>query len=983
MTSASGAADGNHDGGGGAGSGGDLGRTAAELDLPDLRLVVPALAAWVGAACGALVPASVAVAAAVPLLLMAAVGTTTPRRARRRRGSRTATGRRRVLAVGAVCLAGGLLAAGARSHARQRGPLGELAEDRTRVTAELVLTGDPAPLIGRVVGPRRVDGTMLVRARVERLRSGSRAWRLRHPVVVFASGGDWSARLPGDRVRVRGTLSPPQSSRDAAAVLSVRAPPKLIRRTGWAGRLAGRLRAGLHESAEGLPDKTAGLLPGLVDGDTSRLDPALRSDFKRTGMTHLVAVSGSNVAVVLAAALLLARRLGLGPRAGAVAAGLLLVGFVVLARPSPSVLRAAGMGAIALVATVTGRERRAIPALAGTVLVLVLVDPGLARSLGFALSTCATAGLLLLAPGWRAALARRLPGWLADAVAVPLAAQAACTPLIAAIAGEISLVAVPANVLAMPAVGLATIGGVIAAVTAPVAPPVARLAARLAGVPTGWLARVAERGADVPMATLPWPDGAAGLLAAAFALAGLAAGLRRLVPRRLIGAALATALVVAAAVAVVSPGWPPRGWSLVACDVGQGDALVVRDGRAVVVVDTGPDPEAVDDCLRSLGVRRVAAVVLTHLHADHVEGLPGVLRGRRVGVAQLGPLDEPADEAARVAGWLAAARVPVEPALLGERRTVGGISYTVLGPERAFRGTESDPNNSSVVLLVQLPGLSVLLTGDVEQPAQQALLARRPDLRVDVLKVPHHGSARQVAALSAATGASVAITSVGKDNPYGHPAAVTLQQVAADGMRSYRTDDDGDIAVRRAGGDVEVVARRGRGAPPDRPPPLAWTLSRGTGAPPLWCPVRPADEVAADVRVSARGPPGSNTSPPAGDTQPSAARQPMTSSTSTATGRVLSTTSRGTDHGSYSAARRSTSAHVGSGMCGSGRLRASSRRRCSFRSRQRTSTTCTAASATAAALHQVCRAAAESLTESTITGCPSARLCAASAPATW
>lgn len=837
---------------------------------PDLRLVLPALGAWAGAAIAIGCAARTAGLVAGALVCAAAVvavgwGAASPRggaSASPRGGASVARGSGaaasppsgaavwgrseaasppgRAVAVVLLCIAGGFAAAGLRTHAREAGPLPALARDRTRVTAEVVLTSDPVPLSGRVVGARRVDGTIYVRGRVERLHSGGRAWRLRHPVLIFGSGGGWADRLPGDRLRLAGRLAPPDSPGEVAAVLSVRAPPDVVRRTGPVGRLAGRLRAGLHEAAAGLPAKTAGLLPGLVDGDTSRLDPRLRADFERTGMTHLVAVSGSNIAVILAVALLLARRLGLGPRSGAVLGGVLLIGFVVLARPSPSVLRATGMGAIGLVATVTGRERRALPALAGTVLALVLFDPALARSAGFALSTCATAGLLVLAPGLRAALASRLPGWLADAVAVPLAAQAACTPLIAAISGEVSLVAVPANIVAMPAVGLATVGGVVAALCAPVALPVARAAAWLAGVPTGWLVWVAEHFSDVPFGTLPWLAGVGGVLAAATALLGAAELVRRPGARRLAGAGAATVLGLVTVVRVVAPGWPPPGWQLVACDVGQGDALVVRDGSDVIVVDTGPDPEAVDGCLRDLGVRRIAAVVLTHMHADHVEGLPGVLRGRVVGTVQVGPLDEPADEARSVAQWLGRAGVASQRAQLGEARTVGRIRYAVLAPAEAFRGTESDPNNSSLVLHVTVPGLAVLLTGDIEQPAQRAILGRAPDLRADVLKVPHHGSRKQVVEFSAATGAHVALTSVGRDNPYGQPAAETMRQIAADGMRGYRTDRDGDIAVTRRGGRLEVVGRTGRGTPPDRPPPAAWTRAAAF-APDgrrLLCPVR-------------------------------------------------------------------------------------------------------------------------------------------------
>ncbi|MDQ1709671.1 MAG: competence protein ComEC, partial [Frankiaceae bacterium] len=402
---------------------------AAPAEPPDLRLLAPAVAVWATAVAAVALPATTACWLGGTLAVGAVVLALTGRRWRA------------VLAATLICAAAVAASAGVRTAARRAGPLPVLAQRQARVTAELVLTSDPVQLDGRVVGARRVDGSVFARARLERIESGGTAWQLRQPVVVFASGGGWAERLPGDRIAVAATIGPADSS-NQAATLTVRGPPRLIRRTSLLGRVAGRLRAGLRTACSRLPQKTGGLLPGLVDGDTAALDPQLKADFQRTGMTHLVAVSGSNIGFILAAALLLARRIGLGPRTAAVAAGVALAMFVVLVRPSPSVLRAAFMGAIGLFATVTGRERRALSSLFAAVLVLVLFEPSLARSIGFALSTFATLGLLVLAPEFRLRLARWLPGWLADAVAVPLAAQLACTPLIAAMSGAVSLSAV-------------------------------------------------------------------------------------------------------------------------------------------------------------------------------------------------------------------------------------------------------------------------------------------------------------------------------------------------------------------------------------------------------------------------------------------------------------------------------------------------------------------------------------------------------------
>ena len=435
-------------------------------------------------------------------------------------------------------------------------------------------------------------------------------------------------------------------------------------------------------------------------------------------------MSGANLAIVVTFVLVVGRWGGLRGRWLPATAALAMAWFVVLARPQPSVLRAAVMGAIALLALGTGRSRRSLAALAAAVLGLLLVDPWLARSFGFALSVLATAGLVLLAPGWaRAWTARGLPRPAAEALAVPVAAQLACAPVVVLLSGQVSLVAVVANLLAAPAVAPATVLGVLATSVAPLSDRAAALLAAAAGVPVGWLVLVATRSAAVPGAAVDWPGSVRGaaLLAAVLVLAVVAA---RVLSRRPLAAAGATvALGVALVVPATSPGWPPDGWVLAVCDVGQGDGLViaVSPGTAVVV-DAGPDPPAIDRCLRRLGVRRVPIVLLTHLHADHVEGLPGVLRGRRVGEVATSGYDEPAGELARVRRWTERADVPLTTVSTGSRMSVGPVRWQVLWPVRVI-DEESVPNNASLVLLVRSHGLRLLLTGDVEPPAQRALLS--------------------------------------------------------------------------------------------------------------------------------------------------------------------------------------------------------------------------------------------------------------------
>ena len=795
----------------------------------DARLLPAAGAVW-GASYLALgwSPASSFLAAGVGVLL--AVGGLVMRR-----------GWATVLAAAAGCAAAALLVTGLRVVARDGSPLAGLARDHA--TADLLLTvqDDPRPLAVRGTGSGGPE--VLVPARADHVTASGRAWRLSARVLVFAPAEGWQALLPSQQLRVRGRLGPPLGGDLTVAVLSTRGPPDAVGPPSWTQRAAGRLRAGLREAAGGLPSGADGLLPGLVVGDTSTLDPVLAADFRTTGLSHLVAVSGANLVFVVGAVLLLLRLFNAGPRLSATAGGLATLGFVVLARPSPSVLRAAVMGGLTLVALACGRPRAVLPALAAGVLGLLLWHPELARSPGFALSALATAGLIVLAPGWADRLrGRGVPRGVAEALAVAAAACLVTAPLIAALGGMVSTVAVPANLLAAPAVPPATVLGVLAAVLSAVWAGGAHAVALLAGLPAAWIVAIAEHGAALPAAAVSWPGGATGGSILCGALVALAWAGRYAPVRRAALAAAVGALLIALPAQALDPAWPPAGWLLVACDVGQGDALVLAAGPgAAVVVDTGPDPAAVDGCLRRLDIRRIPLLVLTHLHADHIGGLPGVLHGRQVGAIEIGPLHEPAWAWRSVLETAGGRRIRLLTGAVGETREVAGVRLTVLAPRVAFRGTRSDPNNSSLVLRVVSRGHVLLLTGDAEIEAQRALLREDPgDLPAEILKVPHHGSAYSDRDFLAAVHAQVGIISVGAHNDYGHPSPLLLAELARLGVRALRTDTAGDVAVRDQDGRLEVAARA-------RGPPSASAARRSVIAPCQDAPVTTA--VAAAIRL--------------------------------------------------------------------------------------------------------------------------------------
>ncbi|WP_436842153.1 ComEC/Rec2 family competence protein [Streptomyces cyaneofuscatus] len=848
---------------------------AREEGPMDLRLVPPALAVWAAAALalglpGRWVAAGTVVCAGVALALLAAASAAGRRRAAAPSGSSRATapaeggqpaapaggsraaapaGRKRAVAVGAVllCAAAGGATAGLHGADVRRGPVPGLAQEHARVDAEVRVTSDPRPTRPGVRGSHSTPAMLLLTADITEVAApdGHRT-RVRTPVLLMVSPGDdrarWQELLPSTRLRVGGRLSPPAHEGERlAAVLRVdtEGPPRITGPPTAVQRAAGELRSGLREATDGLDADARALLPGLVVGDTSRVPPELHDAFKATDLTHLLAVSGANLSILLflligpPGSALNSERRGLAPKLGISLRGTALIGggltliFIVVCRPEPSVLRAAACGLITLLALGTGRRRSLIPALAAAVVLLVLYDPWLARSYGFLLSVLATGALLTLAPRWSAALQRRgMPVRFAEVLAAAAAAQAVCAPVVVVLASRVSLVAIPCNLLAEFAVAPATVFGFAALAVAPVAPPVAELLARVAGWPAGWIASVARTGADLPGAETPWPGGWAGaaLLALLTVLAVLLAPRLIRHPWLCLAAALLLVLVVLRPVPLtrIMTGWPPPDWAFALCDVGQGDAMVLAAGEgAGVVVDAGPDPRSVDRCLRDLGVTRVPLVILTHFHADHVRGLPGVLRGRAVGAVQTTSLDEPPEQAAFVRRAAAAARVDTVRAVSGERRRAGPLEWRVLWPRDgpwgaggagAVKGA-GGPNDSSVTLHVRAAGgLTLLLLGDLEPPAQRGLLLSQAGLpRVDVLKVAHHGSGFQDAGLLGSARPRLALISCGADNPYGHPAPRTVDALRAAGARVLRTDTDGAIAVTGAGKELRAVGRSGSG----------------------------------------------------------------------------------------------------------------------------------------------------------------------------
>lgn len=716
-----------------------------------------------------------------------------------------------VLVVVSLALAG---AAAAASHVAMAQPA------RAAAAGFAVEGGRAIEVHATVIGKveRRADGSLAFDAHATRLAAGARSLDVGVDIVVRvdpADVGGAGALDVGAAVVARGTAADARPGERAAMIAWASRGVDVTDAPNDALAVVSDLRQGLVAAVAGLPGEGAGLVPGLAVGDTSAVSPDLDAAMKQSSLSHLTAVSGANCALVVGIAFATTAALR-GSRRLRVAGGLAaLGGFVLLVTPEPSVVRAAAMASIAMLAVLLGRTGAGLAVLSVAVTVLLVVDPWLAASLGFALSVVATSSLLLLARPLAEGLGRALPRTLALALSIPLAAQLACGPLLVLIDPHVPLYGVAANLLAGPAAPVATVVGLAACLAAPV-PLVQSGLAALAWVPASWIAATATTVAALPADAVPWLEGWPGALG----LAGVGAAIAVVIvvrrgsrARRLLRGT--SAAVVAVVVGIVIGGgalstvagrWTlPADWSVLACDIGQGDAVLLRSAGVVALVDTGPDPATLTACLNRAGIDRIDLLALTHFDLDHSGGTAAVVG--RVGTVIHGPPDEDGREAIDA---LVASGARSVQAAAGMSGALGDARWRVLWPVAESRAFPPG-NDASVVLDVRGGGIPpTLLLGDLSASPQRALEAS--DVLAPpyaIVKVAHHGSADQDAALYAVAAPSLALITVGAENDYGHPRDSILDVLDGLGARIVRTDLHGSVAVWESAAGLSVWRERG------------------------------------------------------------------------------------------------------------------------------------------------------------------------------
>lgn len=512
---------------------------------------------------------------------------------------------------------------------------------------------------------------------------------------------------------------------------------------------------------------------------------------------HLVAASGGNIALVVALVMAAGWLVGAPDRWRLAACAVAILAYVPLAGGGPSIQRAGVMGLAGLLALGLGREHRGADALAFAAAATLLLDPRAPMDVGWQLSFVA-AGALIAGAGRVAAQlgAVGLPRWLGLGLACSVVATVATAPIMLVTFGELSLIGLIANALALPLVGVAVWSGALAAVLTPIAPSVAAMAAQPGGVAAGLTLQIATWAEQRAYAVVGWAG------ASAVMVCVLLVVVLRL-PRWAVVCAAAAALGWLA-LSVPRPPGEPR---VVVLDIGQGNATLLQDGPDGVLVDAGPIGGGVVGALRRAGIRRLRAVVLSHPAADHdgggaeaIEAFPTdlVLDG---GVPGGGPTHAAALRAAARRG------AQVVPVRMGQRLVFGRIAMRIRWPTPRAAAQPGDPNDRAAVVQAEVGAIRVLLPAD----AEGNVLATLPRLVGDVLVVSHHGSADdQLPAVLRTLRPQLAVISVGVGNTYGHPTHGTLQALRSARVPTLRTDQAGAVDIR-AGPEGRLMVRTARG----------------------------------------------------------------------------------------------------------------------------------------------------------------------------
>ena len=719
----------------------------------------------------------------------------------------------------------GVMSLAYQKSSLERSLLGKLAETKKYVR-----------LGGRIVTEPKIKQSKFTKEnkavfffKVNRLRAGPKTWKINEWTQVTVNTKEFPHQV-GDNLTLDGQLLSPKELpgtafdyqkylyrqkiqslfiTESSSVKKIAAPNILL---SLANTTREKVRFAAHKFLKG--DKE-GLLLGILIGDTSRISEKTQEDFKATGLTHILAVSGQNVGMLILIFVFSFRLLKIRPIFQACLIATIVVFYTLVTQSQPSVLRASVMALVGVAAWLLGRQKNLLSALSVTALVLLLYDPFLLFNIGFQLSFVATLAIVLFLPAIRVKL-ERLPRVLRDLLAVSLAAQLGVTPILIYYFNQLSIISILANVLVVPVTALVLGLGLFASFSTHISSVFATPFFSLLNIFISYINDIAHVLALAPGATIFTKSPPLWGIAAYYViLTGFLLRPKQKTLRFPAGAFVIMFLILMSATVWwgVLQNTTSSRLKVTFFDVGQGDSALIQTPQGNnVLVDGGEEPAVILKKLRISGVRKIDLLILSHPHLDHVGGLTAVVNKYPVGLVLDSGQAHSSFQYHRFLNEVKDEKIPYKRARRGDKLKLGKLRVLILHPRTPFiADSDSDLNNNSVVAKFTFADFSVLFTGDAQTEAQKIMPDTKGNLASTVLKVPHQGSRDAASpAFLKKVAPRVAIVPVGENNPYGHPAQSTLTKLRSLGTRVYRTDRDGTVTVTSDGKNYRILAERNR-----------------------------------------------------------------------------------------------------------------------------------------------------------------------------
>jgi competence protein ComEC len=564
-----------------------------------------------------------------------------------------------------------------------------------------------------------------------------------------------------------------------------------------------------------LPKEQAGLLNGMLIGYTDGLSEDVQNAFSDSGLSHIMAVSGANVAFIIIPLIFLFKKLRFNQKASNIFIMFVLLLFVFITGFSPAVLRAVLMGELMLVGRLIRRETDIFSSIALAAIILLVSNPFNLFDIGFQLSFAATLSLVLFYNNLKRMLSCKfIPVVIVDVLAATLAAQIGTIPITAFYFNKISLISFVSNIFVVSVVEIITILGCIMAILGHLSITLSQFIGYINYNFLSFVLFVTKTSSRVPFAVLKVVTPSFLAITTFYAASIFMLWYKPLVNLKLKKRYYAVALCTIVILMLLGNFWP-RNLEIAFIDVGEGDSTLIRtsSGKTVLIdggggsktdASSNAGESTVIPFLLDYGVSRIDVVIATHGHDDHIKGLVPIIKDIDVGILVVPDISE-MKELEPLMDLAHKKNISVKKCDIGESIELDKeTKLNVLHPYKGLEIDKSSLNNGSLVLKLVYKNTSVLFTGDIQKEIEDQLIKEKADLAADVIKIAHHGSAYSTTIdFIQLVKPSAAIISVGRNN-FGHPSPDILQRLKGKGIQIFRTDESGGVILSTNGEKIEI-----------------------------------------------------------------------------------------------------------------------------------------------------------------------------------